>query len=160
MGVPQGSILSPLLFNLKVNSIVNNLIPNVDCSLFVDDYTIYTSSPCFNTVEQRLQACLNNLVNWSNENGFKFSKEKTVLMHFNRLDNFPLLPVLKLNDFKIPLVKEVRFLGIIFYPKLSFIPHINNLKIKCKNIINLIKVVSHADWGADHFTLLTIYRSL
>ena len=134
MGVPQGSILSPLLFNIKVNSIVNNLIPNVDCSLFVDDYTIYTSSPSFNIVEQRLQACLNNLVIWSNKNGFKFSKDKTVLMHFNRLDNFPLLPVLKLNNFKIPLVKEVRFLGIIFDPKLSFLPHINNLKIKCKNI--------------------------
>ena len=109
MGVPQGSILSPLLFNLKVNSIVSNIVPNVDCSLFVDDFTIYTSSSCFHTVEQRLQSCLNNLVNWSNENGFKFSKDKTVLMHFNRFDNFP-LPVLKLNNSKIPLVKWVLFL--------------------------------------------------
>ena len=81
-------------------------------------------------------------------------------MHFNRFDNFPLLPVLKLNDFKIPLVKEVRFLGIIFDPKLSFIPHINMLKNKCKNILNLLKVVSHHDWGADRLTLLTLYRSL
>ena len=160
MGVPQGSILSPLLFTIKVNSIVENLVPDVDSSLFVDDHSIYTSSPCFQVVEQRLQACLNKLVNWSNENGFKFSKEKTVLMHFNRFDNFPLLPVLKLGDFRIPLVKEVRFLGIIFDPKLSFIPHINNLKIKCRNVLNLLKVVSHFDWGADRLTLLTLYRSL
>uniref|UniRef100_UPI0039808867 reverse transcriptase domain-containing protein n=1 Tax=Salmonella sp. s55004 TaxID=3159675 RepID=UPI0039808867 len=85
MGVPQGSILSPTLFNLKVNSIVNSIIPNVACSLYVDDFAIYTSSHCFRTIEQRLD----NLFNWCYENGFKFSKDKTVLMHFNCFDDFP-----------------------------------------------------------------------
>ncbi len=38
MGVPQGSILSVTLFNIKLNNIVKNLQPGVDCSLYVDDF--------------------------------------------------------------------------------------------------------------------------
>ena len=40
MGVPQGSILSVILFALKINSIVKNLSPGVECSLYVDDFVI------------------------------------------------------------------------------------------------------------------------
>ena len=40
MGVPQGSILSVILFALKINSIVKNLSPGVECSLYVDLMTL------------------------------------------------------------------------------------------------------------------------
>ena len=43
-GVPQGSILSVTLFSLKINSIVSCLLPDVNCSLYVDDLAIYYSS--------------------------------------------------------------------------------------------------------------------
>jgi len=40
MGVPQGSIMSVTLFALKINSVVKNLTPDVECSLYVDDFLI------------------------------------------------------------------------------------------------------------------------
>ena len=40
MGVPQGSIISPTLFNLKINSITKCLLQNIDPSLYVDDFLI------------------------------------------------------------------------------------------------------------------------
>ena len=60
----------------------------------------------------------------------------------------------------IPIVPEAKFLGVIFDRKLSFIPHIKYLKNKCLKALNLLKVLSHTNWGADRTTLLQLYRSL
>lgn len=51
-GVPQGSILSPILFTLKINSIINALSPNISASLYVDDLAIYVLSPDIGALEE------------------------------------------------------------------------------------------------------------
>ena len=66
-------------------------------------------------------------------------------------------PVLHLYGSPIPVVKESKFLGILFDRKLSFIPHIKYLKAKCLKALNLLKVLSHTSWGADRTTLLMQY---
>ena len=71
-GVPQGSILSPTLFGIKINDIVK-CVQDIDCSLFVDDFTIFIRSKNMETIEFKLQRCLNNIEDWATENGFKFS---------------------------------------------------------------------------------------
>ena len=76
-GVPQGSILSVTLFSIKINSIVQAINPGVECALYVDDFVICYRSKNMHTIERQLQQVLNKLQNWSNENGFKFSKTKT-----------------------------------------------------------------------------------
>ena len=55
---------------------------------------------------------------------------------------------------------QYKFLGVIFDRKLSFIPHINYLKAKCHEALQLLRVVAHTDWGADKSTLLKLYKSL
>ena len=69
-------------------------------------------------------------------------------------------PVLWLYGSNIPIVPEAKFLGIIFDRKLSFIPHIKYLMNKCLKALNLLKLLSHTNWGADRITLLQLYRSL
>ena len=84
-GVPQGSILSPLLFEIKINSITNKLKPNINSSLYVDDFLIcYKSLGNIGTIDRQLQQQLKILEKWANENGFKFSPTKTVAVHFCR----------------------------------------------------------------------------
>ena len=61
---------------------------------------------------------------------------------------------------RIPVVEDFKFLGIIFDRKLSFIPHIKYLKAKCLKALNLLKVLSHTNWGADRSVLLQLFRSL
>ena len=148
-GVPQGSILSVTLFSLKINNIVKCLNPGVDCSLYVDDFLICYRSKNMNTIERQLQLNLNKIQKWSTENGFKFSKSKTVCMHFCHLRKAHNDPILTLDGTPIPVVEENKFLGVIFDRKLSFIPHIKQLKAKCQKALNLLRVVAHTDWGAD-----------
>ena len=159
-GVPQGSILSVILFSIKINNIVKALNPGVDCSLYVDDFLICYRSKHIHTIERQLQQCLNKIQKWALENGFKFSKTKTQCMHFCQLRGLHNDPVLKLDGVEIPVVDQYKFLGIIFDRKLSFIPHINYLKAKCQKALQLLRVVAHTDKGADKSTLLKLYRSL
>ena len=159
-GVPQGSILSVTLFSLKINNIVKTLNPGVDCSLYVDDFLICYRSKNMHTIERQLQQNLNNIQEWATRNGFKFSKSKTVCMHFCQLRKAHDDPVLTLGGQPIPVVEETKFLGVIFDKKLTFIPHIKKLKAKCQKALNLLRVVAHTDWGADKKILLNLYRTI
>ena len=51
-------------------------------------------------------------------------------------------------------------LGVTFDRKLSFIPHIKQLKAKCQKALNLLRVVAHTDWGADCKVLFNLYRTI
>ena len=61
-----------------------------------------------------MQQTLNKLQIWADENGFKFSKSKTVCMHFCRSTRHHEDPLLTLNGARIPVVEQTRFLGMVF----------------------------------------------
>ena len=159
-GVPQGSILSTTLFNIKINSILDCLDLKTDGSLYVDDFCMCYRSKSMRTIERHLQQCINRIENWASHNGFKFSKSKTQCVHFCQLRKVHNDPELYLYGSLIPVVEDFKFLGVLFGRKLSFIPHIKYLKAKCLKALNLLKVLSHTDWGADRTVLLQLYRSL
>ena len=54
-GVPQGSILSLILFNLKINNLTKELPPRIDGSLYVDDFMICCNSKYIHKIERKLQ---------------------------------------------------------------------------------------------------------
>ena len=160
MGVPQGSILSLPLFSVEINNIVKSVCSGVECFSYVDDFCICCRSKHMYTVERQLQQVLNNLSKWSKENGFKFSKTKTKCMHFCQSRKLHLDRKLTLDEVQIEVVPEFKYLGLLFDSKLSFISHINYLSNKCQKALNLLRVVSSMEWGADRKVLLRLYRSL
>ena len=89
MGVPQGSILSPAHFSIKINKTVKGVLKGTDCSLFVDDFALCVSGKTLNRVERAMQLCVNSVQKWVPENGFKFSTSKTVCIHFYQQYVFP-----------------------------------------------------------------------
>ena len=76
--------------------------------------------------------------------GFKISKTKTQCVHFCQLRKMHNNPTLNLDGSKIPVVDQYKFLGVISYKKLSFIPHIQYLKEKCSKTSKLFR-----DWVSD-----------
>ena len=103
MGVPQGGILVVTLISVKINSIVQCLKPDVDCSLYVDDFQICYRSSSMSIIERQLQLCL---------------------YRSRYLD-----PQLFLDQSPIPVVEETKFMGVIFNRKLSFVPHLKHQKV-------------------------------
>ena len=160
MGVPQGSILSPALFSIKINNIVKSVQQGSDCSLFVDDFGLYAAGSTYPGVQRRLQLCVDKIQQWAEENGFTFSTTKTQCIHFHNFHKLFPDPEIHVGKTTIPAVKEARFLGIVFDQKLTFVSHIKQLKASCLKALNVIRVVAHTDWGADKKTLLHLYRAL
>ena len=86
-----------------------------------------------------MQICLDKIEKWAGENGFRFSKAKTVCMHFCNRRGLHLDPTLKIYGSAIPVVPQAKFLGVILYSKLNFKAHIENLRQKCQKALNLLK---------------------
>ena len=75
-GIPQGSQLSSLLFNIYVNDILHS-IKYSDILLFVDDFKIYKA--IYNNIDLlHLQIDIDNVVNWASDNGLFFLIQKNM----------------------------------------------------------------------------------
>lgn len=159
-GVPQGGVLSVTLFAIKINSLASVIPPSVFYSLYVDDVQISVSSCNLSSCERQLQLTVNRMSKWADENGFTFSPEKTVCVPFSLRRGLSLDPSLHLNHINIPVHQEHKFLGIILDKKLTFVPHLKELKRKCLKSSNILKVLSHNSWGSDRRCLLRLYNSL
>lgn len=129
-------------------------------SLYVDDLQISVSSCNLSICERRVQLAVNNLVRWADTNGFKFSPEKTACVNFSRRRGALQEPSLNMYGSPIVVKNEHKFLGLVFDSKLTFVPHIKRLKLKCLKSLNILKVLSHASWGSDRLCLLRIYHSV
>ena len=63
-GVPQGSVLGPILFLLFINDISNFAVEGCVLNMYADDVIIYTSATPKYELEYRLQVCIDNISNW------------------------------------------------------------------------------------------------
>lgn len=159
-GVPQGCILSTTLFIVKMNSINKAIPPTIMHSVYVDDLQIACRASSLSSCERQLQITINKLTKWADQNGFRFSTQKTTAVLFTQTRGVFPDPVLKLNNIEMQVKQEYKFLGITFDRKLNFLAHINTLKTKANKALNLLKVLSHKHWGSDRLCLLRIYRSV
>ena len=110
-------------------------------------------------VSCQLQLVVARLERWSTENGLRFSTTKTVAVHFcRRRCSDPHLRI-QLYGQSIPTEPTARFLGVLFDRRLTYKPHFNILRQRCLNSLNVLKCVARTSYGADHSTLLLLYRA-
>ena len=103
---------------------------------------------------------MNKILKWTMKIGFKISNNKTKGIPFCQIHKMHNHPTLTLNGSEIPITQLYKFLGITLDPKLSFIPHIIQLRIKYNQTIQLLRTIAHMDWGFDFKKVLTkLYRS-
>ena len=119
MGVPQGTILSPVLFSHKINNIVKLVFKGSEASLFVEDFAFCIRAKFLLHAQRLMQLCVNNVQDWVSSNGFELSTSKTDCMHFcNQRLHFD-EPFIMLDKNPIKLAAKARFLGVIFDRTLS-----------------------------------------
>lgn len=155
-GVPQGSILSPLLFNVMLSDLPK--LKNVFFSEYADDLLIYAVGPTQEVAEQYMQEQISRLYEWTQTWGLTINLDKTKGMVF-KSGNYT-NPLIKINNSPIEFVPTYKYLGMTLdAPRLIWVNHIEGLKISCLKRINLMKSISHYHWGADRKLLLNFYTS-
>ena len=136
-GVPQGSILGPILFNLFINDLMFFIQETEVCN-FVDDTTIYSCSSNYEEATQKLSADTHLVLNWFRINSMVANPSKFQIMFLrSNIDNNEI--TFMVEDKRVRSKTEVKLLGITIDDKLSFNKHISNL---CSTASNRLRALA------------------
>ena len=137
-GVPQGSILGPLLFILYINDLPLH-ITGSETNMFADDTTIYTYSKNKHTIQTKLQESLDTVSQWCNLNSMVLNSTKTKAMLLSASNKHQVNNLsLTLQNNCLHVSQQEKLLGITFDNNLSFKTHIEQTLKKCNSLLFLL----------------------
>ena len=147
-GVPQGSVLGPLLFILYINDLPLHLNNELTNNLFADDSSMHASSKSIDHLNSSLQNGLNDANTWCSKNSMSIHPEKTksmIVTTRQKHKRAPLQLSLSLGNKKIQQVVEHKVLGVTLDANLNWHAHIDLLvKRLSKNTYLLYRLKRYA----------------
>jgi len=155
-GVPQGSVLGPLLFLVYINE-MSNVCPDLECLHYADDTTIYASDVDINSATMRLQAGLVRLDEWLKDNGLVLNIQKSNCMLISNTMPGGNLPPIMIRDCTISQVDSIKFLGVSIDSCLNFKEHVDGV---CRRVSQAIGVVRRISCFVPIRVLMSLYYSL
>ena len=145
VGVPQGSIISPLLFLILINDLPN--CTNMQVLNFADDTLLYKKFPKqHKNIENDLNLELKKVSDWMEANHLKINASKTNFLIFSpKSDKFNKLNNLKLtiNNTNIKQTKSCKYLGMELDNKLTWKNHIDKLTLKISKALGILFRIRH-----------------
>lgn len=159
-GLPQGSCLSPILFNVYMTPISKSLSSHdYSCLFYADDIVVFSVNKSLNHAIFRLNSALNSLNNKLSSAFFEVAPDKSQLMIFTR-KRYAYFPPVYINNKIIVPSNTITYLGLILDQKLRWVPHFNNLKCIISKWSNLLRALAGTWWGAHPSSLLLVYKSI
>jgi hypothetical protein len=153
-GSPQGSTISPTIFNAIIIILITLSLPTtVDILAYADDLVIISHG---RNAPDKLQKSLNSVGEKANSLGLFFSSAKTKTVTFNtraKPQN-----IYKIGDQTIDSVTEYKYLGVTIDRHLSLINHTKEVRRKVLARLNIIKTLSNDRLGIFTAMLLTLYN--
>ena len=152
-GVPQGSVLGPLLFVIFINDLPDNVSPQSNPFIFADDTKILRE---ISNAEdnQALQRDIDSLVEWSDDNKMYFHSGKCKVLGIGRNKSDY---AYKMRDDKLERVKQEKDLGVTFDASLSFEIHMAEKISKANRMTGIIRRTFHY---LDKDMFLNLYKAL
>ena len=137
-GVPQGSILGPVLFNIFINDFID-IFKNTEPHNFADDNTLSTSADSLDILIKKLETDSDVAIKWFGKNHMIANpdKFKAIIIQKDRKDTSGIK--LNINNTEILSEREVTLLGIDIDNRLSFDGYLSKICKQASNILNALK---------------------
>lgn len=157
-GLPQGSVLSPLLFNIYTADLHS---ARGQCNIlqYADDILLYCSNSSISNAAECIKLSLKSVNNWLVQHGFDLSPSKSNIVIFSRKKTLPFISV-ALNGHDIPIKPHFKFLGLVLDSKLTGLAHCEYIEAKCERNLNILRCLAGVWWGAHPFALKLLYNAI
>ena len=160
IGVPQGSVLGPLLFLIYVNGI-NRHVHLGTCNLYADDALIYCTGNSIVELNNSMQKCVDDIQEWYEQNKLVINRPKsnvmlvtTRQMLYHMVDKeFNVL----IDNQKLLQCTSMTYLGVEIDNTLSWDAQTNDV---CKNLVFIISRLSRLKMVLPRYLLMSIYTSI
>ena len=152
-GVPQGSVLGPLLFLLYINDIGDNI--KNELRLFADDALLF-GPVSTKTERDLLQSDLGRLSEWATTWQMTFNAGKCEVLHFST-DGTDCRTLYSLNNTTLASVKTGKYLGVTLSSDLSWSTHIEKTVNKANGLLGMLRRQLK---GSSRHTRLTLYKTI
>lgn len=138
-GVPQGSVLGPLLFIIYINDIAERLISL--CRLFADDTSFSCADRDAFQIETVINHDLEKLNEWSKKWLMSFNPDKTEIMLFSNVETPEMNFIF--NDKNIPITNIHKHLGVTFSNDAKWNAHVDNIILSTSKHINMLRKLKY-----------------
>ncbi len=158
-GVPQGGVLSPILFNLYMSKMP---APpgNIKLVSYADDGNILNSGITIEPIVQEINSYLSTLETWFKSRNLFISPSKSSATLFTTASNeISLELAVEINGEPVPTVKKPKILGITFDGLLSFKQHVTDTKTKIQARNNILKALTGSSWGKEKEVIINTYKA-
>ena len=156
-GTPQGSCLGPLLFLIFSNDLHLNLL-NTSCILFADDTTICAMHDNDNYLQWCIEHDLQIVADWFCANKLTLNIRKSVSMTFTKPGQSETDIKVKIGNTELPVATEFKFLGTWLDKHLNWRKHVNNIIVKIKRNIQLLREGQH--FLTDHAKIVLYFAQI
>ena len=161
-GCPQGAILSPLLWNITLNTLLcrEDLDPNF-LQAFADDLAIIIQGTDISlTMRDIAKRYLKTIDKWCEENGVKLSALKTTTIIFSPINKTYRFTPITLRNNTLQIEKEVKYLGITLDKHLRWNSHIKNKTNAAIKLLMACKSYIGKNWGISPPKMRWIYNQV
>ena len=158
-GLPQGSVLSPTLFNIYTND--QPILDGTRSFIYADDLCVTAQYPTFQEVEKQIEEALGELTHYYRSNSLRANPDKTQVTAFH-LRNREAKRSLQVSWNRVDLenTDTPKYLGVTLDRTLSYKTHIHNTKMKVATRNNLLKKLANSRWGTNARTIRTTALAL